>query len=60
MEVWRNSGRSTSIANISDRVGDWNHATTQVSTLADYCVCIYNQLRTIIILWVCPVAMALI
>ena len=28
------------IANISDRVGDRNHATTQVSTLAGYCVCI--------------------
>lgn len=35
MEVWRNSGRSGGIANFSDRVGDRDHDTAQVSSFTD-------------------------
>lgn len=35
MDVWRNSGRAGSIANISARPGDRDHVTAQVSGSVD-------------------------
>lgn len=35
MEIWRNSGRGVSTAIISDRVGDRDHVTAQVSLTAN-------------------------